>query len=161
MSRFHARGGGASAKFSLGEAAILAGLARQVAGVIAGRADTAGDPVLDRLFPSAYPDNDEFSSEFRRFTEDELGDEKVRNALALANSLEPKPDKVKVRVTLDAEDALVWLRALNDIRLALGTRLGLDDEGEPTVEGDDADFTVAVYDWLGGLQQSLVTVVDA
>ena len=160
MSRFRVRNGVTTAKFSRGEAAILAGLARQVAGVVASRADVAGDPVLDRLFPSAYRDNDEFAAEFRRFTEDELGDEKIHNALAVAAALEPRPDRKRVRVELDSPGSVVWLRSLNDIRLSLGTRLGVDDGGGPTIKGDDVAFTYAIYSWLSGVQDSLVSVLD-
>ena len=32
--------------------------------------DLSGDPALARLFPNAYPDDDEAAAEFRRYTRD-------------------------------------------------------------------------------------------
>jgi hypothetical protein len=157
MSRFRATTGGASARFSLGNAELLAGLARQLATLISDRDESAPDPALARLLPDAYRDSAEDAAEFRRFTEEELGDEKVRGALALAESLEPAPGAKKVTVELDAGQAFAWLRSLTDIRLAYATRLGIDDNGGPTA-GGHLDF--AIYNWLGYLQETLVQAVD-
>jgi hypothetical protein len=160
VSRFSDRDGVAVAKFRRSEAEIIAGLARQVASVVATREDVAGDPLLDRLFPDAYRDSPEDSAEFRRFTDADLGDEKIRNALALASSLEPQPDSKRVRVELDDTAALAWLRALNDIRLSLGVRLAIDDDGRPTATGEGIRFLTVVYAWLGDVQYSLVSAID-
>src|SRR3546814_12248783 len=46
------------------------------------------DPVLARLFPSAYPDDEEAAGEFRRFTESTLRDGKARAAVAIIDGLE-------------------------------------------------------------------------
>ena len=40
------------------------------------------DPVLARLFPTAYPDDDEAAGEFRRFTEGSLREAKTAGASA-------------------------------------------------------------------------------
>jgi Domain of unknown function (DUF2017) len=157
MSRFRATHGGASARFSLGNAELLAGLARQLATLVSDRDEAAPDPALARLLPDAYRDSAEDAAEFRRFTEEELGDEKVRGALALAASLEPVPGEKKVTVELDAAQAFAWLRSLNDIRLAYATRIGINDTGGPTA-GSHLNF--AIYNWLGYLQETLVQAVD-
>ena len=89
------------------------------------------DPVLRRLFPTAYRDDDEAAGEFRRFTEGQLRDGKARAAGSIIDVLEeaglpaePTDEDLTIDVELDPETALVWLRALTDLRLALGTRLG-------------------------------------
>lgn len=169
MSRFRpTEGGGASAKFTRAEASILAGLARQVAGVIDARDDLADDPVVDRLFPDAYRGDDpmavENSAEFRRFTQDELGDQKIHNALIVAEQLDPETrsdnDRKRIRIELDALAVQVWLRAINDMRLSLGVRLGIDDDGKVTEKIDDSQFLFLVFTWLGSLQYSLVRAID-
>jgi hypothetical protein len=160
MSGFRSRGTRVSARFNVQEAQILANLATRVAALVAERGEPGDDPVVSRLLPDAYTDNDEHAAEFRRFTEDELGDEKIRNALALAESVELPPDSKAVKVELDAPQALAWLRALNDIRLALAVRLEVNDDGEPTAREEATTLNVAIYHWLGALQESLVQAVD-
>jgi hypothetical protein len=68
-------------------------------------------------------------------------------------------------VKLDTESAEAWLRALNDVRLALGIRLGIHDETSLESELDDAVmrdptssrvFQLSVYAYLGYLQESLL-----
>jgi hypothetical protein len=157
VTRFRSSGDGATARFSVSNAELLASLARQLANVVAGRDDVAADAVLQRLLPDAYRDSPEDAAEFRRFTETDLGDEKVRGALAVAAALEPKPGQKKVTVELDAGEAFGWLRSLTDIRLALATRLGIDDDGHAH-EGSALDF--AIYNWIGYLQDTLVRAID-
>ncbi len=64
------------------------------------------------------------------------------------------------RIRLSAADAQAWLRALNDVRLALSVRLGVTDDFENQLGGikpDDPRYAhVWVYQWLAYLQESLV-----
>jgi hypothetical protein len=160
VSGFRVTQRGISIKLPATDARLLADLANQVATLIAGREDSVGDAALDRLLPSAYPDNAEEAAEFRRFTEDELADGKILNALTMVETLEAEDADGHVRVTLDAASAQSWLRSLTDMRLALASRLGLEDPAtEPEHAGDDR-YLLAVYNWLGGLQWSLVRAVD-
>ena len=46
------------------------------------------DPVLARLFPTAYPDDDEAASDFRRFTEGGLRDGKAAASGLIIDTLE-------------------------------------------------------------------------
>jgi len=160
VSGFRASGGAVTARFSLQDAELLAGLARQLAMLVAERGDVSEDPVLARLLPDAYRDNAEDAAEFRRFTEAELGDEKVRNALALADALEPTPGRRNITLKLDAAQGFAWLRSLTDIRLALATRLGIDHDGLPTIDSEQREVTFVIYNWLGAVQDSLVRAVD-
>jgi hypothetical protein len=151
---------GISVKFGVEDARMLADLATQIATLIADRDDHAADAALDRLFPAAYRENEEDAAEFRRFTEEELADEKVGNALAMARALEVTTTESKVAVLLQPNEAFGWLRTFTDIRLALATRLGIETE-ESVIPLDDASrYTFAIYNWLGELQYSLVRAVD-
>ncbi|MFE2378681.1 DUF2017 domain-containing protein [Streptomyces sp. NPDC059398] len=116
------------------------------------------DPALARLFPDAYGDEEpDFSSEFRRFTENDLRTRKREDALALVRTLDEAgagagagaeaagaaggakgadgdreralPDGT-VLVTLSPDDSRHWLGALNDLRLTIGTRLEVSDDEE-------------------------------
>ena len=59
-------------------------------------------------------------------------------------------------------EAAAWLRATNDLRLALGTRLDITDDTEPPEEiTGEEDQQLAVYYWLTALQGSLVDALVA
>jgi Domain of unknown function (DUF2017) len=129
------------------------------------------DPALARLFPDAYGDPEKevdeeaqaAASEFRRYTENDLREGKRSNALAMVRAL----DSLTVQgeggavLKLGPEEARQWLGALNDLRLAIGARLDIrsDEDGEHLFRLPDSDERkpmVMAYQWLGGLQETLV-----
>lgn len=125
------------------------------------------DPVLQRLFPTAYTADEEAAAEFRRFTEGTLRDGKARGAAAIIDALEEAglpaedvDDTVHVDVELDEGEALTWLKSFTDIRLALATRLGVEegDEERWAALPDDDPVGQAhdIYEWVGYLQETLV-----
>lgn len=125
------------------------------------------DPVLARLFPTAYRDDEDAAADFRRFTESTLRDAKARAAAMIIDTLTDAglpPDGAGEGLTIDVEleppAAEVWLRALADLRLALGTRLEVtegDEEAWAALPEDDPRAQMHhVYDWLGYLQETLV-----
>ncbi|WP_131740304.1 DUF2017 domain-containing protein [Actinomadura roseirufa] len=126
---------------------------------IAENATTPEDPVLARLFPDAYRDDGEAAGEFRRYTEMGLRDGKREAASTVLGALQP----ARTETVLDEKQAQAWLRALNDVRLALGTRLEIGEEWyEEASRLDPRDPRApmfAAYDWLTMLQESLVRVV--
>ena len=162
MSGFRATARGITARFDRSDAQLIAGLATQIAGLLAGRDDLAGDPVIERLLPDAYRDNEKDADEFRHFTESDLADDKIRSALGMAELLSPEAEGAdgKVRIVLEHETALDWMRSFTDIRLALAARLGIVDETTPIRIDAETPSTLAVYNWLGGLQWSLVKAID-
>ncbi|WP_432560797.1 DUF2017 domain-containing protein [Kineococcus sp. SYSU DK003] len=118
------------------------------------------DEVLRRLLPDAYGEEEDprASADFRRFTERGLRERKAAAARGMLATLAPVEGQGG-RVQLDADGARTWLAALNDIRLALGTRLGVSDEGDPyaeLAEDDPARWAWAVYDFTTHLQETLV-----
>jgi hypothetical protein len=163
---FHRRRkGGAVATFTGFEADLLRSLASQLVELLRNEAaapatgddplesllDFSGptaapdDPVLARLFPTAYPEDEEAAGEFRRFTEGALRDSKAQAAALVIETLEEgglPPEGGQEGLVVDIElgppDALTWLRSFTDIRLALATRLGVE-------EGDE-DYWLALPD---------------
>jgi hypothetical protein len=158
------------------ERALLMDLTRQVVQML--EHGDAADPAMVRLLPSAYPDDDEAAAEFRRFTADDLIGRKIAHAQAVLATLEapategtagtasdeptprrrgsrskgPRPDERR----LDTAAQQAWLRSLTDLRLTLGTRLGITDEGLPSGAESHLQAMHAVFDWLGYLQESLL-----
>ncbi|MFJ1606540.1 DUF2017 domain-containing protein [Streptomyces sp. NPDC088253] len=141
-----------------------------------GPSEPPSDPVLQRLFPDAYsgpdveassPEQAEeqraYSSEFRRFTENDLRAGKRENALAVIRSLDALTmagDGGAV-LKLSPGECEQWLRALNDLRLAIGARLDVVDEEDADLlyrlpDEDPRKPMVMAYLWLGGLQETLV-----
>ena len=61
------------------------------------------------------------------------------------------------RVELTEDDAQAWISAVNDIRLALGTILGIGPDGPDRLPpGDPMAAHLDVYHWLTVLQEYLV-----
>ncbi|RAY15796.1 DUF2017 domain-containing protein [Actinomadura craniellae] len=116
------------------------------------------DPVLARLLPDAYQGDDEAAGEFRRYTEAGLRDGKRAAAQTVLDTLRPGE-----RVVLDEGESHAWLRALNDVRLALGTRLEITEERyEEEVDWEDPRYPLyAAYDRLTGIQDALVRALEA
>lgn len=127
---------------------------------VAADAELPDDPVLARLLPDAYSDNPEASDEFRRYTEPGLRSGKAAAARTVLATLPPSGGRVR----LTEPEAQAWLRALNDVRLALGTRLGVTDDFDEQVADMGTDDPrspyVGVYQWLAYLQESLVQAVS-
>jgi hypothetical protein len=128
------------------------------------------DPVLARLFPNAYRDDGDAAAEFRRFTESTLRDGKARAAGTVIDTLEeaglpaqPGSDDLTIDVDLDLPTAEIWMRALTDLRLALGTRLEVEEGDEDywysLPDDDPRGQAHHIYEWLGYLQETLVHAV--
>jgi hypothetical protein len=117
------------------------------------------DVVLQRLLPDAYRSDDQAAAEFRRFTERGLRDGKASDARRVLTALESSPS-VADGITLGPDDQLAWLRAINDLRLAIGTRLGVEEDDyavwENLPDDDPRRLTYDLYDWLGYLQSALL-----
>jgi len=116
------------------------------------------DPILARLLPDGYSDDQEAAAEFRRYTEYELRMAKLSAAAIVLDSLEGGES-----LRLDNAQAVEWLRVLNDLRLAIGTRLDIDEDyevaAEALAEDDPLRGLYAVYEWLTWMQDSLVSAL--
>ena len=84
------------------------------------------DPVLKRLFPSAYPEDTAAASDFRRFTERDLRAQKVAEAQVVLDRLEAT-DLGARDLKIPRDEVEAWLRTLTSVRLAVATRLGITD----------------------------------
>ena len=187
MAGFRRTARGVSARFTPAQAGIIRNLVGQVAELVGGADAVTGpapagdeseglfaedlasilgsggptgppeDPVLARLFPDGYGNDDpEAAGDFRRYTEPGLRSGKVAAARTVLATLPGEGGRVR----LSAGDAEAWLRALNDVRLALGVLLGITEDYErelADVTGTDPRSAyLQVYDWLTFLQETLV-----
>ena len=129
------------------------------------------DPVLARLFPTAYTDDEEAAGDFRRFTEGSLRDSKAAAACTIIDTLEeaglpPELDEdgLMIDVELEHDTATAWLRSFADVRLALATRLEVEDGDEDywlaLPEDDPRSQAHDIYEWVGYLQETLVDALS-
>ncbi len=114
-------------------------------------AERPTDPAMLRLLPDAYADEEE-AADFRRFTELDLRQGRAQRARRARATLSRVAGNG--RIPLDAEEAQEWLTALNDVRLVLGTRLGIEEDSDPAEPARSQAHMV--YDWLTWLQATLV-----
>ncbi|WP_156610410.1 DUF2017 domain-containing protein [Auraticoccus cholistanensis] len=118
------------------------------------------DPVLQRLFPNAYPHDARASSDFRRFTEREARAAKIAAArLVLEHLAATRDGRHPVKVPLTEVDA--WLKTLNNLRLSIAARLRITDaetaeELGQLPDDDPRAFMYGVYEWLAFAQETLV-----
>jgi hypothetical protein len=114
------------------------------------------DPAVARLLPNAYPDDEHASREFRNLTESSLVARNVANARQLIESLEGGV------VNLAPADQQAWLRSINDIRLIVASRLGVEREGDEWRADTDRDILmIDLYQWLSQVQASLLETMEA
>jgi hypothetical protein len=187
LGGFRATAHGVTARFARPQASILRDLVEQVVELVAtdnpdapvdaeadelaamvgmsepadpDAAEQPDDPVLARLLPDGYRDDPEAAREFRAFTESSLRSAKVAAASTLLSTLPAGGGRVK----LSPEQAEAWLRSLNDVRLALGVRLGVTDDFDGRIDelpsDDPRSAYVWIYQWLAYLQESLVLALS-
>jgi hypothetical protein len=170
-------------RFDRQEAAVVRGLVSQVQDMLLARAEEApqdelaeltgirtgpstppDDPILGRLLPDFHrldpdaPDPGEVDSAnaLRSLHEPELLDRKTEAAGVVLETC--PPDGGEVRLGLAQAEA--WLSALNDVRLALGTALDVQEDMPEELPPDDPRSPhLGVYHWLTWVQEMLVEAV--
>ena len=175
---FHRHGDNAFvAEFSESEREVLINLVEQIIELLAERTDNhvddplaamvgitthdspPEDEVLLRLLPNAYADQVD-AAEFRRYTESTLRGKKYAHSMSMRITLKSSVDGI---VEVDHDGANDWLGAMNDIRLALGVRLKVEQNSHEELEllapDDPMRGVYAVYSWLGWLQESLIVAL--
>jgi hypothetical protein len=175
---FHRHGDNAFvAEFSESEREVLINLVEQIIELLGERTDNhvddplaamvgitthdspPEDEVLLRLLPNAYADQVD-AAEFRRYTESTLRAKKYAHSMSMRITLKSAIDGI---IEVDHDGANDWLGAMNDIRLALGVRLKVEQNSHEELEllapDDPMRGVYAVYSWLGWLQESLIVAL--
>jgi MoxR-like ATPase len=111
------------------------------------------DPALRRLFPPAS-DDAELEREYRELTRGQLTAGREQ-ALEL---LEATVDNAG----LSPEEADAWLRALNDVRLVLGTELDVTEDLDWEAVGPDHPrlAELSLYAYVSWIQEQLVDALS-
>ncbi|MGY1686355.1 DUF2017 family protein [Geodermatophilus sp. SYSU D00804] len=159
MRPFRRKGADVVARLEPAEAGVLGLLLDQLEQLLgADPEDVDGDPVVARLLPAGHRTDPELAADYRELTESALRAGKTDDLAAVRATLPADGGEVR----LDRDQAGAWLRTTNDLRLALGERIGVTEETEPPEDpaGEEGQ-QLAVYYWLTGLQGSLVDAVAA
>lgn len=133
-------------------------------GIRTGHTSSPTDVTLGRLLPDFHrPDQErepgadavtgEMNSALRSINEPKIIDAKLTAARTLLGSLPSGGGDI----ALTEEQAMAWLTALNDVRLALGAMLGIsEDTPDRLPAGDPHAAHLDVYHWLTVIQELLV-----
>ncbi|HET6551830.1 MAG TPA: DUF2017 family protein [Solirubrobacter sp.] len=110
------------------------------------------DPRVRRLYPAAYAEEPELEDEYRQLTQEELRSGRLASVDAVEASVDAK--------SLTADELTSWMQAINALRLVLGTMLDITDDDEELAfsPSDPNARTMALYGYLGGLLDEIVTV---
>ena len=115
------------------------------------RAD-ANDDGFWRLRVAASPDDD-VASEFSDLSAASIEQQRAADLEALETNLEAE--------SIDLDTAHAWIRALNQLRLVVGTDLGVtDDDSWRRLPGQEGFGQAIAYDLLTQLQGGLIHEVS-
>ncbi len=148
-------GGGARLILDDAESDLIRRLAEELRSILT-TAPNTDDPVIERLFPAAYEEPAQQAS-----YDDLIGDDLVKHKLESLETVAASLSDQGSEVDLDGDTLHTWLAALSDLRLAIGTRLEVDEETmaaelDPSVP--DAQ-SLAVLHWLGWIQEGILRTV--
>lgn len=135
------------------------------------------DSAVRKLFPAASQD-EQLAQEFRRLGQQDLAEGKLENLRTVMAILDGSP-RGHSEVSFGEDEAIAFLRAVNDVRIVLADRLGLERDGDldavrmlqqigERVEGAErgdqeqvgSDVVIAVYELLSWLQESLLRAMN-
>jgi len=120
------------------------------AGAESGADDASALRSLRRLFPPAYSTDEDAQRNYESVTRTELSAHHRRALATLSRTARA--------TSIDDEELNEWLTAVNDLRLVLGTVLGVTEEQPASATGASSQMVVYVY--LSQLEAELVDVLE-
>jgi hypothetical protein len=121
---------------------VIAAVCEDVLGALDDEGAPNRDPMLRRVFPVAHTSDESVNEAYRDLVQSDLlrtRREALERVSASANDAE-----------LDRATLETWMIGLNTVRLVLGTRLDVSEDGFPQLEPDDPELPAwALYEFLG------------
>jgi Domain of unknown function (DUF2017) len=111
------------------------------------------DPATRRLFPTAYVDDAALDAEYQKM----VGDDLLQGQLEALDLVERTIDGQ----TIDRDELEGWMRAINGVRLALGTRLDVSEEGVVIDPDDPNAHLLFMYEVMGVLLGAMLQALAA
>lgn len=111
--------------------------------------------LLARLFPVAYPDDEEMEAEYQRLMRDEL----VQSRLAAFDIVDAA---LADSTPIDEGRMIAFMQSVNSIRLVLGSILDVSDEpdGDEVTVGMEDSPEYALYGYLSWLLECAVQTLS-
>ena len=103
--------------------------------------------LLRRLFPVAYPEDEEKEAEYQRLMREEL----VASRLAAIESVSRTIDPAHAKALLDEGETIAFMQSINAIRLVLGSMLGITDDASADAANETDTPEQHLYDFLSWL----------
>jgi Domain of unknown function (DUF2017) len=147
--QFQRKGDRVRVNLEVHERLLLGELLDELEGLL----DDPNDPEVRRLFPPAYSDRAD-DEQYRSLVQNQLVSGRSKALATVRETLTGE--------TLDLEQADQWLRALNDMRLVLGTRWDVTEQLDyGTLDlNEPRGRELAVYGYLSWLQEQLVEALQ-
>ena len=95
--------------------------------------NAAASPLLQRLFPTAYPEDADKEAEYQRLMREELVASRLHQIRAVSKVLEADDSK------LDEGQTIAFMQSINAVRVVLGTVLDVSEDDEIGIADDDAE----------------------
>jgi hypothetical protein len=135
------------------ERELLGTLVSQLRHLVTDPDRAAHDPTLRRLFPTAYPQDEEREAEYRQMVGDELREARLQALDTMERTL--------AAMRVDESELVAWMGAINDVRLVLGTRLDVSEETSFDVDPANPEAPLlAAYAYLGYLLEEIVDALS-
>ena len=139
------------------EAALIRRLAGELRSLLTDDADDEhARSLLVRLFPTAYPDDEELEEEYQRLMREELVASKLAALDVVDRALTPGADP------LDDAGLLAFMQSVNSVRLILGTMLDVSDDpdADEVLAGLEDSPEYALYSYLSWLLEHCVRALS-
>lgn len=143
MTAFRITAGGIAVEMSPEERMFLGDVLPLLAGIGA----KGADPAADRLMVPVYLNDPEANEEWWRLMGQDLDAARQADRAVFSKMVSGEAP-----VVLDLEEADAVLRVLNEVRLALGARLGIEVAAD---HNELAEESRQVMDYLGWIQEEL------
>ncbi len=109
---------------------------------------STNSPALRRLFPPPYGDDEERNAGYAVLAGAELLESRLAGIADVESTIDAE--------VLTEEQLESWMRAINDVRLVLGTILGIEDEHGPVELSEDEVPMFSAYELLGAVLDAVV-----
>jgi hypothetical protein len=136
-------------KLGPNERQVLSQVAAEFRALLANETPSS-DPSLQRVFPPAHPDDPIAELEYERSSGGALLAGKLQQLETFERCIAQK--------VLNEDDVLACMRAANDIRLVLGTRIDVSEGSTPAdfVGDAETESTFELYGYLSWLVESMI-----
>jgi hypothetical protein len=109
-------------------------------------------PLLVRLFPPPYGDDLERNEGYAALAVPEL----IEHRRASIEVLRSSADATR----LNEEELTAWMRSINDLRLVLGTMLGIETDDDPVGTPEGLEHVRSIYGFMGALLETIVHALE-